>query len=96
MPRGPGSPASRIREISLMLHRAMRDQMTSQSRVHEIVELAIREQWSSIGVFQEDCDAIVAELVAEGQARGEFGPGDPVQACRPYALRVRAASTIRA
>ena len=77
--RGPGTPANRIREISLMLHRAMRDQMTSESRVHEIVEIAIRERWSSIGVFQENCDAIVAGLVAEGQARGEFGPGDPVQ-----------------
>lgn len=75
----PGSAAERIRAIALMLHHAMRDQMTNQSRVHEIVEIAISERWAPIEVFQEGCDAIVAELVAEGQARDEFGPGDPTQ-----------------
>jgi AcrR family transcriptional regulator len=76
---GPGAPAERIRAILLMLHHAMRHQMTNQSRVHEIVEIAIREHWSPINDYQESCDAIVAELVAEGQARGELGPGDPLQ-----------------
>jgi AcrR family transcriptional regulator len=71
------SASARIREILVMLHHAMRDQMLNESRVHEIVDIAIRENWPSIDVFQTDCAVIVAELVAQGQARGEFAAGDP-------------------
>jgi AcrR family transcriptional regulator len=74
---GEGSAGERIREIMLMLHNAMREQMTSESRVHEIVEIAIRDRWPAIDAFHEECAVIAAGLVAEGQARGEFGPGDP-------------------
>ena len=52
--------------------------MLNQSRVHEIVDVAISENWPAIEQFKQDCGVIVAELIAEGQARGEFGPGEPV------------------
>ncbi len=71
------SASARIRAILIMLHHAMRDQMLNESRVHEIVDIAIRESWPSIDAFQTETAAIVAELVAEGQARGEFAAGDP-------------------
>ena len=51
--------------------------MTNQKRVHEVVATAMDENWASIGEFLEACDAIAAALVKEGQASGEFGPGDP-------------------
>ncbi len=74
---GPGSAAERIRATLLALHRAMRDQMINEFRVHEIVDVAIRERWAPIDAYQESLVVILAELVAEGQAKGEFGPGDP-------------------
>jgi AcrR family transcriptional regulator len=71
-------PASeRIRVTMMMLFECMSEQMLNESRVHEIVDVAIAENWAAIEKFKLDTGAIVAELVAEGQARGEFGPGEP-------------------
>ena len=74
---GPGSAAQRIRATLLTLHRAMRDQMVNEKRVHEIVDVAIQERWAPIDAYEESLVGILAELIAEGQAKGEFGPGDP-------------------
>ncbi len=75
---GAGAPSARIRAMLLTLNQRMRDQMTNQSRVHEIVDVALREKWPAIETFHEGCATLAAQLVAEGQATGEFGPGDPV------------------
>jgi AcrR family transcriptional regulator len=70
-------PAERIREILLTMHRTMRDQMVSASRVHEIVEIAIQERWTPIEAFENDVVGLIGSLIAEGQRSGEFGEGDP-------------------
>ncbi|HEY1944488.1 MAG TPA: TetR/AcrR family transcriptional regulator [Roseiarcus sp.] len=74
---GPGSASERLRAMLTTLHQRMRDQMTNQSRVHEIVDVALREKWPSIETFHAGCATLAAALVAEGQAKGDFGPGDP-------------------
>jgi len=74
---GPGSVARRLNSTLLTLHRRMCDQMMNQSRVHEIVDVALHEKWPAIKTFHESCATLVAGLVAEGQAAGDFGPGDP-------------------
>jgi len=73
-----GSASERFRATMLMMYECMRDSMVSESRVHEIVDIAIKENWPAIEAFKQDCCVIVIGLVAEGQARGEFGPGDPM------------------
>ncbi len=60
-----------------MLYHGMRDQMVNEKRVHEVVDIAMAESWSSIDDFIERCAALIGGLVAEGQHAGEFGPGDP-------------------
>jgi AcrR family transcriptional regulator len=77
--QGEGPASRRIRAMLMTLHRAMCDQMLNQSRVHEIVDVALNEKWPAIDAFHHHCAAMTAELVAEGQALGEFGPGDPVE-----------------
>jgi AcrR family transcriptional regulator len=77
--QGAGSASSRIRAMLMTLHRVMSDQMVNQSRVHEIVDVALSERWPTIDAFHQRCAAMMAERVAEGQALGEFGPGDPAQ-----------------
>ena len=77
MAAGPGAASDRIRAIMLFLNAAMREQMTQEARVHEIVEVAIREHWPPIEAYETATCEIVAGLVADGQAAGEFGPGDP-------------------
>src|SRR5580658_2359491 len=42
--QGAGSAAERIRAMMMTLHRAMSDQMLSESRVHEIVDVAMSER----------------------------------------------------
>jgi AcrR family transcriptional regulator len=74
----PAGAAERIRAVMMLLHRTHREQMTNQKRVHEVVAVAMEENWAAIEEFLGACDAVVAGLVREGQARGEFGPGDPV------------------
>ena len=51
--------------------------MTNQKRVHDVVAVALEENWPAIDEFLAACVATVAGLVAQGQASGEFGPGDP-------------------
>jgi AcrR family transcriptional regulator len=76
--RGPGAAAERVGAVLMILHRNHRDQMTHEKRVHEVVAVAMEENWGVIEQFLQACDALIGELVAEGQAAGEFGPGDPV------------------
>jgi len=47
--------------------------------VHEIVDVAIRDNWAPIQAYQMELTEILGGVVAEGQAAGEFGPGDPAE-----------------
>ena len=73
----PGTASERIAAMMLTLHGMMRDQMTDHARVHEIVQIACDEIWPPIVDYLHACAAMLAETIAEGQASGEFGPGDP-------------------
>jgi AcrR family transcriptional regulator len=74
---GPGAVADRVVAVLMTLYRDLRDQMTNHKRVYEVVTVALEEDWPAIEEFLDACKAILAELVAEGQRTGEFGPGDP-------------------
>ena len=75
---GPGAAGERIHAVMMLLHRNHREQMTNEKRVHEVVAVAMEQNWTAIEEFLGACDAVVAGLVGEGQASGEFGPGDPI------------------
>lgn len=75
----PGPASKRIEAMMLALHVMMRDQMTNSARVHEIVQVAMDENWPPIVDYISKCAAMLGEVIADGQASGEFGPGDPVE-----------------
>jgi AcrR family transcriptional regulator len=75
----PGKPSERIAAMMMTLHRLMRDQMTADSRAYEIVEVAVEQKWPPIIDYLHKCAAMLGEAIAEGQAAGEFGPGDPLE-----------------
>lgn len=75
----PGAPSERVFNLLMTLHRHHRDHLTNQERVHEMVVVAMDENWAAIDAFLEACKGLVAKLIAEGQAAGEFGPGEPAQ-----------------
>ena len=74
---GPGGAGARIRGVLLTLYHGMRDQMVNDKRVHEVVNVAMQENWPSIDAFLQRSGALIGELIAQGQRTGEFGPGDP-------------------
>jgi AcrR family transcriptional regulator len=76
---GPGSQSERIARMMLTLHSLMRAQMTNATRAHEIVQVALDENWPPIVEYIRQCAAMLGEAIAQGQAKGEFGPGDPVE-----------------
>jgi AcrR family transcriptional regulator len=73
----PGTASQRITGMMLTIHRLMRDQMTDQARVHEVVQTACDEVWPPIVGYLNKCAAMLADVIAEGQSTGEFGPGNP-------------------
>ena len=73
----PGTASQRIAGMMLTIHRLMRDQMTDHARVHEVVQIACDEVWPPIVDYLHKCAAMLADVIAEGQSTGEFGPGDP-------------------
>jgi AcrR family transcriptional regulator len=72
-----GSASERVFTLLMTLHRNHRDHLTNHERVHEMVVVAMEEDWASIEAFLKVCKDLVAKLIAEGQAADEFGPGDP-------------------
>jgi AcrR family transcriptional regulator len=74
----PGKPSERIAAMMMTLHRLMRDQLTADNRAYEIVEEAVEKKWPPIIDYLHKCAAMLAEAIADGQASGEFGPGDPL------------------
>jgi len=41
------------------------------------VQIACDEVWPPIVEYLNKCAAMLADVMAEGQSTGEFGPGDP-------------------
>ena len=69
---GPGTAAERLHNLVLSTHRHNRDLLTSERRVHDMVDAAIAESWDAIEQHKTACNAIFASLIADGVARGEF------------------------
>jgi hypothetical protein len=51
-------------------------------KLHDMVELALNEQWPIVEQHVERIASCLARMIAEGMASGEFAPGDPVLATR--------------
>jgi AcrR family transcriptional regulator len=75
----PGQPSERVFNLLMALHRHHRDHLTNHERVHEMVVVAMDENWEAIHAFLDTCKGLVKKLVAEGQRVDEFGPGEPDQ-----------------
>ena len=52
--------------MMLALHVMMRDQMTQETRVHEIVQIAMDENWPPIVDYISKCAAMLGEAIAAG------------------------------
>jgi len=77
-----GSASERMRAVLQAIDRLHRIRCEQDHRLHELVVTAARENWPVMSGYADSLISTVAQIIAEGQARGEFVAGDPVKSAR--------------
>ncbi len=72
----PVSAAERLRDHVLQQHRITVETMLAEQKVHEMVVIAIEQQWPVIEEFLRRMRQLVAQIIREGIAAGEFREQD--------------------
>lgn len=75
--QAPGSAAERLRAYFLELHRNNKDKLTHEHRIHDMVEVAMAENWPAIETHCSSMVGYLARIVEGGVKSGEFRPVDP-------------------
>jgi AcrR family transcriptional regulator len=73
---GSGSAASRLRELLSAVHRMNSERYVGDSKLHEMVEIAMQESWDVCVAHVERLTETIAAVIAEGVASGEFETSD--------------------
>src|SRR5215211_421908 len=69
---GPGSAVLRLRELLSSIHRMNSERYVGDSRLHEMVAVAMEESWEVCNAHLERIIGTIASVIAEGAATGEF------------------------
>src|SRR5260221_9406553 len=85
--RGPA--ASRLRELMTTVHRMNTERYVGDSKLHEMVEIAMEESWEVCVAHMERITETIGAVIAEGAASGQFeAPDVPLAAmCARTAMR---------
>ncbi len=81
----PISATERLRTYALSQYKMILETMLDEQKVHEMVIVAIERDWHVIEKHIERTQALVAEIIAEGIAAGEFVEQDPHLAAKCFA-----------
>lgn len=73
---GEGTPTQRLRRFLLENHRLTIETLIGDRKVHDIVEVAMTRQWSSIETHLAQIADVIEELIRQGNACGEFAVAD--------------------
>jgi AcrR family transcriptional regulator len=82
--RLPLSAADRLRMFAVESHKATVATMLDQQKVHEMVSVALKEQWAVIERHLDRMNAILAMIIRDGIRAGEFVDRDADQAARCF------------
>ena len=74
--RKPGSAAVRLRELITTVHRMNSERYVGDSKLHEMVEIAMEEDWDVCVAHIECITGIIGQVIAQGVASGEFEAPD--------------------
>ncbi|MCY1665987.1 TetR/AcrR family transcriptional regulator [Rhizobium sp. SL86] len=74
---GGGSAEERLKSHLLLVHRITVETMLEEERVHEMVLVALDQQWPVIEEHLSRMRALVADLIRDGIRSGEFREQDP-------------------
>src|SRR4051812_31116298 len=73
---GPGPAAVRLREIMKTINRMNSERYVGNSKLHEMVEIAMQESWDVCVAHMERITGTIAEAIASGAESGEFEAPD--------------------
>jgi AcrR family transcriptional regulator len=79
-----GSAEERLKSHLLLVHRITVETMLEEERVHEMVLVALDQQWPVIEEHLSRMRALVADLIRDGIRSGEFREQDPVLAAECF------------
>jgi AcrR family transcriptional regulator len=68
--------ASRLRELMTTIHRMNCERYIGDSKLHEMVEIAMEESWEVCVAHMQRITETIAAVIAEGAATGEFEAPD--------------------
>jgi AcrR family transcriptional regulator len=74
--RGEGPAAKRLREMMKTIHRMNSERYVGDSKMHEMVAIAMEEDWDVCVAHMELIAATIGEVIAQGTASGEFEVDD--------------------
>ena len=75
----PGlSACDRLRRMVVAMQRAVTQQCLQDNRMHTMVQAAIEQNWNVIQAHKENLRRLIARVVAEGVAAGEFAAVEDV------------------
>jgi AcrR family transcriptional regulator len=72
----PGSAAARLRELVITIHRMNSERYVGDSKLHEMVEVAMEESWEVCVAHMHRLTEFIAMVIADGAASGEFEAAD--------------------
>ena len=67
-----GSAAARLRELVISVHRMNSERYVGDSKLHEMVEIAMEESWDVCVAHMELITQTIGGVIAQGEATGEF------------------------
>jgi AcrR family transcriptional regulator len=71
-----GSAALRLRELMTAIHRMNSERYVGDSKLHEMVEIAMEESWDVCVAHMQRITETIGAVIAEGAASGEFEAPD--------------------
>src|SRR5450432_3421994 len=72
----PGLAANRLRELMTSIHRMNSERYVGDSKLHEMVEVAMEESWDVCVAHMEVITRTIGDVIARGVASGEFWAPD--------------------
>lgn len=72
----PGPVKERFRELLTTIHRMNTERYVGDSKLHEMVEIAMQEDWDVCVAHMECIAGVIGAMIAQGAATGEFEAPD--------------------
>jgi AcrR family transcriptional regulator len=72
----PGPATARLRELMTTIHRMNSERYVGDSKLHEMVEIAMEESWEVCVAHMERITESIGGVIAQGVASGEFDAAD--------------------